>query len=228
MYCQPGQTARLGSERSLVRIQPPRQSALMKINHTDIEDIDFYLERNGIEPNVSDKLIVQICHDVFETKYNIRNTKKPRDRKYVYGFQCEIIRRDLLKILYRRNNNSATGIKPGFVYAISNPAWPDYVKVGSAIDVYDRLNSYQTSSPNRDFKLLAYFFCQDRFSKEREIQTTFNFHRNGEWCQTTEEEIVKIFSREKKKAKIVVPDSILRKYVDVNGNIIQQTVKVSV
>lgn len=44
-------------------------------------------------------------------------------------------------------------IKEGFVYIITNPAWPNWVKIGMAIDAEDRLNGYQTSSPNRDYKL---------------------------------------------------------------------------
>ncbi len=35
----------------------------------------------------------------------------------------------------------------GQVYAITNPNFPDWVKIGMAIDAEDRLNNYQTSSP---------------------------------------------------------------------------------
>ncbi|MEK9820466.1 MAG: hypothetical protein VW443_12860, partial [Pseudomonadales bacterium] len=38
-------------------------------------------------------------------------------------------------------------IKEGYVYAIRNKAWPEWVKIGKAIDAQDRLNGYQTSSP---------------------------------------------------------------------------------
>jgi hypothetical protein len=185
----------------------------MKVQHDDIEDIDFYLKQKGIDPFITDELITQICHDLFETKYNIKNTKKPKDRKYIYTFQSEIIRRDLLKIMYRRNGSSAIGIKQGFVYAIVNPAWPNYVKIGSAIDVYDRLNSYQTSSPFRDYRLIGYFFCQDRLKKEHQIHSIFNFHRNGEWCEVSEAVIKALFAEEKKKAKVIIPDHIIYKYV---------------
>ena len=39
------------------------------------------------------------------------------------------------------------------MYIITNPAWPDWVKIGMAVDAEDRLNGYQTSSPMRDYKL---------------------------------------------------------------------------
>lgn len=41
----------------------------------------------------------------------------------------------------------------GDVYIITNAAWPEWVKVGKAIDAKDRLKSYQTSDPHRDYKL---------------------------------------------------------------------------
>ncbi len=39
------------------------------------------------------------------------------------------------------------------VYIISNPQYPDDYKVGIASDVHSRLNSYQTSDPNRNYRL---------------------------------------------------------------------------
>ena len=41
--------------------------------------------------------------------------------------------------------------KEGQVYVITNPAFEGWVKVGMAVDAIDRLKSYQTSSPFRDF-----------------------------------------------------------------------------
>ena len=43
--------------------------------------------------------------------------------------------------------------KDGYVYIISNPLWCGWYKIGMAIDAEDRLNSYQTSSPFRDYVL---------------------------------------------------------------------------
>ena len=44
-------------------------------------------------------------------------------------------------------------IKEGYVYAITNPAWPEWVKIGMAVDADDRCNGYQTSSPFRDYAI---------------------------------------------------------------------------
>ena len=43
------------------------------------------------------------------------------------------------------------GAQEGYVYVITNKAWPEWVKIGRAIDANDRLRSYQTNSPLRDY-----------------------------------------------------------------------------
>lgn len=39
----------------------------------------------------------------------------------------------------------------GYLYVLKNPAWPDWVKIGLASNKDKRLNSFQTSSPCRDY-----------------------------------------------------------------------------
>ena len=58
--------------------------------------------------------------------------------------------------------------KEGYVYVLTNPAWPDWVKVGMAIDAEDRCNSYQTSSPFRDYQLHYQVHSKDRRDLERQ------------------------------------------------------------
>ena len=57
--------------------------------------------------------------------------------------------------------------KAGYVYVITNPAWKGWVKIGMAIDAEDRLKSYQTSSPYRDYQLLHSVYVTDRRAIER-------------------------------------------------------------
>ena len=69
----------------------------------------------------------------------------------------------------------------GFVYVISNPAW-NAVKVGRAYSPQARLRNYQTSSPNRDYRLhFAEYFEDCRFA-EAAVQARLNAHQlEGEW-----------------------------------------------
>ena len=75
-------------------------------------------------------------------------------------------------------------VKSGHVYIISNPAWPEWVKVGMAIDSRDRCNSYQTSSPYRDYVMHYAISSDDRRKAEYEAHTALEKladSRKGEW-----------------------------------------------
>jgi hypothetical protein len=72
----------------------------------------------------------------------------------------------------------------GQVYAVTNPSFPDWVKVGMAIDAKDRCNQYQTSSPHRDYKLCYSKFFDDRSSAEKKAHTLLKKEsedNKGEW-----------------------------------------------
>ena len=59
-------------------------------------------------------------------------------------------------------------IKDGYVYAITNPAWEGWVKIGMAVDADDRCKSYQTSSPLRDYKLEHCTYFKTRRKAEQQ------------------------------------------------------------
>ena len=50
--------------------------------------------------------------------------------------------------------NNAKCVK-GEVYVINNPAWKNWYKIGRAVDAEDRCYVYQTSSPYRDYAVVA-------------------------------------------------------------------------
>ena len=81
-------------------------------------------------------------------------------------------------------------VKEGYVYVITNPAWPEWVKIGMAIDAEDRLNGYQTSSPMRDYQLVHAIATHDRARAERVAHKAAALcgERQGEWFKITNEE----------------------------------------
>ncbi len=85
-------------------------------------------------------------------------------------------------------------IKEGYVYAIRNKAWPEWVKIGKAIDAQDRLNGYQTSSPMRDYELIHAVYFDDRNQAERDAHTAAERkgERQGEWFKITEEQALDV------------------------------------
>ena len=77
----------------------------------------------------------------------------------------------------------------GEVYIIRNMAWPEWLKVGKAVNAEDRLNGYQTSSPFRDFVLCYAESFDNRHQAESEIHRMLEKHkhchdRKGEWFKT--------------------------------------------
>jgi hypothetical protein len=70
----------------------------------------------------------------------------------------------------------------GFVYCISNPSFPGFIKVGITKDVKKRLSSYQTYDPHRAYKLETYRFVQDKKKTEKELLLKYGkFSDKGEW-----------------------------------------------
>jgi len=72
--------------------------------------------------------------------------------------------------------------KEGFVYTVSNPAWPNMLKLGMTINVKERLSKYQTYSPFRDYKVEAYEFVFNRRETEAFVKDKFKLSiEAGEW-----------------------------------------------
>jgi hypothetical protein len=72
--------------------------------------------------------------------------------------------------------------KRGFVYVITNPAWPGIVKIGRAFDPESRLAGYQTSCPHRDYELHSSVYFHDCYFAEKEIHARLIDHCTaGEW-----------------------------------------------
>lgn len=180
----------------------------MKINHENTGLIEEWLLLSKQTISLEDEFVRRIYEDVLERRYKLSTTTSKRQRIRAYRLQYDFVRRDLLKILYKQNNYSATDIRAGFVYAIGNPAWKDYVKVGSAIDVRDRLNSYQTSSPLRDYYLIDYYFAHDRIKEEKLLHYKFYEDRLSEWCKISEENIKNFFKSRKKETQIPLREEI--------------------
>jgi len=93
-----------------------------------------------------------------------------------------------LKAEYEVSDRKVSQRKEGYVYVITNPAWPEWVKVGRSVLTERRFNSYQTSSPFRDFELAGDVYFEDAIQAEREVHnslTASGVGSNGEWFKTT-------------------------------------------
>lgn len=95
-----------------------------------------------------------------------------------------------IKVLDAYNNT-----KRGHVYIVSNPAWTGWIKVGMAVNAEDRLNSYQTGTPMRDYELVHKVLCKDRRKAEAFLHESLStFERKGEWFNCSIPEALAVFA----------------------------------
>ena len=95
------------------------------------------------------------------------------------------------------SHNQIDKTEEGEVYVITNPAWPDWVKIGKAVSTEDRLNGYQTSSPYRDYQVVTSIKVHNRHEEERRMHRMVGErakHRIGEWFKIELDVVKAIFS----------------------------------
>ena len=154
--------------------------------------------------NIHESLINKKWYLCKSCNKNIRNPKTNNARMYVNG-QYISLRHPLYKAGRYKNFNDAAfsslknyaKVKEGEVYAITNDAWPEWVKIGMAIDSEDRLSGYQTSSPFRDYTLHYTASFDDRRKAEAEahrIAGTIAEEQKNEWFKMDTKSAIDIIS----------------------------------
>jgi len=74
----------------------------------------------------------------------------------------------------------------GFVYIVTNPAYPGFVKIGKALNPDSRLMSYQTYSPHRDYVMEDVAYFADRAKAETLLKGLLSHDQgigSGEWYE---------------------------------------------
>tara|TARA_B100000795_G_scaffold213388_1_gene167055 strand:- start:1268 stop:1603 length:336 start_codon:yes stop_codon:yes gene_type:complete len=93
-------------------------------------------------------------------------------------------KKGLLKLYKLKSKMVYEKFPTGHVYLLKNPAWPDWVKVGKAVDAVDRLNTYQTASPQRDYSVIHFVEANDRHALEKAAHSELSLVCSGkhkEW-----------------------------------------------
>jgi len=63
-------------------------------------------------------------------------------------------------------------LNDGYLYLITNSAWPGWIKIGTTKNIKSRLRTYQTGSPFRDYNIVysvkhpAYLEAEKRIKKQ--------------------------------------------------------------
>ena len=155
----------------------------------------------------------RICKACYRSKFNSKNGPQ---RLYINGEY--IPKRDPRHKVFKPGNyknindavfsqSSINQIQEGYVYVMTNKAWPDWVKIGMAIDAEDRLNGYQTSSPHRDYVLEHYVASNDRRKSEKEAHTRalpLSTDTKGEWFKLSVEQAITILDNLDEQHRTVI------------------------
>jgi len=111
------------------------------------------------------------------------------------------------------SHNKIESTKEGEVYAIANTAWPEWVKIGKAVDAEDRLNGYQTSSPFRDYYILHRITVENRHTAERDMHKLaqeVSEERSSEWFKLSKKEVKELFDGFTERSRTVVEGEVQR------------------
>lgn len=77
-------------------------------------------------------------------------------------------------------------MKSGYLYLITNKAFPGFVKVGVTTDIKSRLHTYQTSDPKRQYKIEFYVEHPDCYTAEKKIKEMMKYFaasQKNEWYE---------------------------------------------
>ena len=77
-------------------------------------------------------------------------------------------------------------MKAGYLYIVTNDAFPGFVKVGCTEDLDARLRSYQTSDPKRGYKMvfnIPHPDCLPAEKRIREAMKMFVKSMRNEWFE---------------------------------------------
>ena len=87
----------------------------------------------------------------------------------------------------------------GYIYAFKNPAFKGWVKIGKTTNLKNRLRSFNTGSPFKDFECVHSIdipktklkTCEKKILKETSLQAE---ESNGEWRKICSKKLMNIFN----------------------------------
>ena len=155
------------------------------------------------------------CKSCYNTRHNKKNNVVTNKQRMTVNGKYVSRKHPLWKVGNYKSFNDAAfsslvnyeSSTEGMVYIITNPAWPEWVKIGMAIDAEDRLNGYQTSSPHRDYVLEHYVASNDRRKSEREAHTRalpLASDSKGEWFKLSVEQAITILDNLDEQHRTVI------------------------
>lgn len=138
----------------------------------------------------------QVTEEMLEHSYNIYREVHGFDpTKRMSNAEVKFSKRlaglNMMKLSMSRTDDIPNGalksnkVRCGFVYMVSNPAFPGIFKVGMTTNLNKRLSTYQTGDPYRSYKVENYRFVEDRKLIEDSLLKEFSLDVvKGEWVKS--------------------------------------------
>lgn len=141
-----------------------------------LKDLEEYVLHSLKEESVTPGLVLDCCYFLYpDRRWGLESSNRElRSNRQAYRWAFSSL---MLLCIKHKIHTSA-----GFVYAITHPKHPNAVKIGSTQDCEDRLGTYQTYCPNREFSLDWSEISFDRRADEKELLSRFASSLKGEWA----------------------------------------------
>lgn len=110
------------------------------------------------------------------------------DAFYALPKETRLHHRETAKRLYSVGLTAARAevlgdlVKEGFVYIITNPSFPGYIKIGCAMNIDKRVDGFNTGDPHRAYRVEHRIFSSHREKAEQYCHARLApFRGHGEW-----------------------------------------------
>lgn len=117
------------------------------------------------------------------------------DKEFISVITHDILYNGLVIDVANWDGFDAEKTKLGFVYAVTNPAWPDKIKIGRTENPQRRVAQLQTGDPHKAYSMVYCKFFTDCHMAEHqahEAAATRSPTQNGEWFTLAKYEVVNI------------------------------------
>jgi hypothetical protein len=132
------------------------------------------------------------CQQNGRALYERRTEKREKKQRYI-AKQAEKIKNKIL-LDDTKVTGKQTSVTEGFIYAIENSAWKGWIKVGCSSNLDERLSTYQTGDPFKQYKIILSKPVKHRKDAEKEIHNLLRkVDKNGEWFHTSKDYLANLF-----------------------------------
>jgi NAD-dependent SIR2 family protein deacetylase len=185
-----------------------KKSILRKLpNERSKEDLEFLKDHKNIKTKIPDDLPSRFNMNAYHHKVDsdlkelecitckkIKSVKE-FSTKIKKGVKVYVKSCNRCNKISSRKSQFKVHLREGFLYIIQNKAWKGYYKIGKAVNIKNRLVSYNTATPFNDFEVLYKIKVKRPGIYEQEIIDEYGEYLaegQTEWYKLTKKKLEEI------------------------------------